>query len=152
ETAAHDLLVRVRWPDGVCCPRCCSYEMTLLSTRPGWWQCRPCRKQTSVRSDTVLHGTRKPLRDWLLAIWRNSFPAGVSARSLAIELDYRYETMWVMLHKIRAALSEHGVWQLQGPATIAIAEISAPKRANGDPPGRPPVRVAVAVDEDPRPD
>ncbi len=150
EAAAEAFLVRVRWPDGVCCAQCGSREVTRLRTRP-LWQCRRCRAQTSVRSNTVLHGTRKPLRDWLYATWRCSTGTGGSARGLARELAYRYETAWVMLHKIRCALAERGGWQLQAPASLGTAALAAPKRSKGEPRGRPPVLVAIAAEDLPAP-
>jgi transposase-like protein len=53
ETAARELLERMRWPNGVACPRCggCDpYKLTVKASgknpaRYGLYKCRACRKQ-----------------------------------------------------------------------------------------------------------
>ena len=151
EAAAEAILVRIRWPDGVCCPTCGSRDVRRLTTRK-LWQCHgPCRAQTSIRSGTVLHRSKVSLRHWLFAAWRCSTLAGASTRSIALELGLRYETTWLMVHKIRAALAERGAWQLEDVFALDTARIPVPKAANGDPPDRPPVLVAFVVDPSPQP-
>src|SRR6185503_10060506 len=61
-----------RWPGGVpMCARCGSTSVKALSDRPQLFSCRRCKHQTSLRANTPLHGTRKPLRDWLFLTWRS---------------------------------------------------------------------------------
>mgnify|MGYP001422085896 CR=1 FL=1 len=147
EAAAEAIFTRIRWPDGVCCPGCGSREMTRLQTRK-LWQCRTCRAQTSIRSGFVLHRSKRSLRDWLFAAWRCSTPGHSSALGIARALGSRYDSTWLMVHKIRAALAERGQWQLEGVALLGVAAVPAPKAANGDPPDKPPVLVATVLDED----
>src|ERR1700693_979148 len=48
-------LARMRWPNGVFCPRqgCGEMNPIFLETR-GIWKCRGCRKQFSVKVGTVM--------------------------------------------------------------------------------------------------
>src|SRR5687767_4840001 len=85
EAACEALLIRTRWPDGFRCPRCGSADATRLATR-ALWQSRSCRKQTSVRSNTVLHRSSTPLRKWLYAMWCTARFVGISALQLQQDL------------------------------------------------------------------
>lgn len=147
EVAAEKILVGIRWPDGVACAQCGSRRVTRLTTR-AVWQCRVCRAQTSVRSGTVLHRTRAPLRDWLYCAWVCSTSWGASARSVALRLGRRYETVWVMLHKLRASLAERTVWQLAGAVFLGAGALKVTKRSREDRDLREPVVAAIAVAED----
>lgn len=113
-------LVETRWPDGFRCPRCRSDDARLLSTRR-LWQCRWCRRQTSVTAKTVLHRTRLPLTTWFAAAYLvSSLKPGISALQLGQQLDLRYETAWVLLHKLRRAMVNPDRTKLAG--TIEVDE------------------------------
>ena len=63
EAACEEFLFRWRWPDGFRCPRCGGEEAARLATRRQY-QCRSCRRQTSITAGTALHKTKVPLRVW----------------------------------------------------------------------------------------
>lgn len=154
EDAAERLLVKVRWPEGVCCPRCGSRELTRLDKRRRW-QCKPCRLQPSARSASALHKTRLPLRLIVEMVWLAT-QRGWSTNAISRQVGIRYATVFDIIHKMRGSLAERGVWLLDAPPEsppvhVGVAEIPAPKRANGDPPHRPPVPVGLAVEEAPAP-
>jgi hypothetical protein len=51
---------------------------------------------------TVFHRTRTPLRKWFAAAWLiGQDKRGVSALFLARELALRYDTAWLMAHKLQ---------------------------------------------------
>lgn len=53
------------------------------------------------------HKTRTPLSSWFWAIYRMSHDKkGISAVQLAKEIGVSYPTAWLMLHKIRKAMSD----------------------------------------------
>ena len=54
DRACEEYLFRWRWPEGFRCPRCMGRVAGRLSTRPVY-QCRGCRRQTSVTAGTMLH-------------------------------------------------------------------------------------------------
>jgi transposase-like protein len=105
EDACWDYLVQCRWPEGYRCPRCGCETAALLSGRR-LWQCSVCRYQVSVTAGTVMHKTRTPLHLWFWAAYLMSTPTpGVSAVQLQRQLGIaRYETAWLMLHKLRRAM------------------------------------------------
>src|SRR5947207_7805532 len=87
------------------CPRCGhgrAYE--LVNQRRH--QCVKCRHQVSLTSGTVLHRTKTPLTYWFWAAYlMTTDKRGVSALLLQRQLGVpRYETAWMMLHKLRRAM------------------------------------------------
>src|SRR5215472_7652315 len=105
EEACQQYLTACRWPDGFICPRCGhvrAYE--LVSQR--WRQCAKCRYQVSLTSGTILHRTKIPLPEWFWAAYlMTTDKRGVSALLLQRQLGLsRYETAWMMLHKLRRAM------------------------------------------------
>ncbi len=70
EEACRDYFMSIRWPDGFVCPHCGHKGGTLRKGREEWLcDNRTCAKETSLRSGTVFHNSRKPLRAWLLVIF-----------------------------------------------------------------------------------
>lgn len=97
-------LARVRWKNGISCPRCESKVVDRLRTRH-LYECRACGHQFSVTSGTILHRTRTPLIKWFAAIFAiGRMIKSISAMQLARDLGLRYETAWHICHKIRAAM------------------------------------------------
>jgi len=105
EAACRAYLFGSRWPDGFRCPACGSERATELPRRL-LWQCAACRHQVSVTAGTVLHKTRTPLHLWFWAAYLTSTGTpGISALQLQRQLGLRrYETAWMMLHKLRRAM------------------------------------------------
>ncbi len=67
EEMSRALLERARWPEGPVCPSCgAKNAASRLSTRPGLWTCKACRRcQYSVTSGTHLHRSRLPVSVWV---------------------------------------------------------------------------------------
>jgi len=105
EAACRAYLFASRWPDGFRCPACGSERATELARRL-LWQCVACRHQVSVTAGTVLHKTRTPIHLWFWAAYLASTATpGISALQLQRQLGLRrYETAWMMLHKLRRAM------------------------------------------------
>jgi len=97
-------LARMRWPNGVTCPRCGAKHPPYLQSRRKW-QCRECRYQFSVTAGTVFHKTHIDLPRWLIALWLMCYsPKGVSAKQIQRELGVTYKTAWYMTRRIRGAI------------------------------------------------
>ena len=64
----------------------------------------------SVTAGTIFQDSRLPLRLWFSAIWHVvSQKNGVSALGLQNVLGLkRYETTWILLHKLRTAMVRPG--------------------------------------------
>jgi hypothetical protein len=82
-------------------------------------------------------------------VWLSFQSAGWSTRAIARALEHRYATLFDLLHKVRACLADRTAWPLEvAPVHVGAVELPARKRAKGDLPGRPPVQVALAVEEE----
>lgn len=105
EDACREYLFACRWPDGFRCPRCLG-DRVGGETNRHLWVCGACGHQTSVTAGTVMHGTRTPLRLWFWAAYLvATHHPGISAKQLQRQLGLsRYETVWLMLQKLRRAM------------------------------------------------
>ena len=70
EESAEAWLVRHRWPDGISCPECeCVDVLERASRRPQPYHCRDCRTYFSVRTGTLMHGSKLEHRVWVAPIY-----------------------------------------------------------------------------------
>jgi transposase-like protein len=142
DEACRKHLESIRWPDGVCCPKCGNKSISRIQTR-NVFECNACQYQFSVTSGTIFHDSHLPLRTWFLAIHRISeSKKGVSANQLKRELGITYKTAWYMCQRIRTAMA-----QPTGPGLRGIVEMDetyvggkprkgADKKSPGAPRGR----------------
>ena len=115
EAACIAALAELRWPNGFTCVGCAGRRAYQLAARPRVFECADCGRQHSVTAGTVFHRTRTPLRKWFAAAWLiGQDKRGVSALFLARELALRYDTAWLMAHKLRHGLSERPEYPLDG--------------------------------------
>ena len=106
EEACRAYLFASRWPQGFVCRACGGREAGELHARRLVWQCKACAQQTSATAGTVMHATRTPLRTWFWAAYLvATHHPGISAKQLQRQLALsRYETAWLILHKLRRAM------------------------------------------------
>ena len=119
EEACQQYLAACRWPDGFICPRCGhgqAYELVSGKRR----QCAGCRYQVSLTSGTILHRTKIPLTHWFWAAYlMTTDKRGVSALLLQRQLGRpSYETVWMMLHKLRRAMVNAAREPLHGEVEV----------------------------------
>ncbi len=133
EEACKAYLVARRWPNGVCCPRCGSADVTRL--QDGWrWQCYDCAPETSYRfshiAGTVFENTNKPLRDWYrVAHLMLTSKKGMSALQIMRTMGFgSYKTAWYMCHRIRVALVEQDMDKLGGIVEVDETWIGGKKK------------------------
>ena len=105
EQACRDYLEKLRWPDGLICPKCRALAQVARNSR-GRLICPSCRHQTTATAGTIFDKTRTELRVWFAAIWTiTSQKHGISALGLQRVLGLgSYETAWTMLHRLRRAM------------------------------------------------
>ena len=107
EERCRAYLESLRWPDGVRCPRCDAAKGISRIDARGQFECDACGYQFSVRVGTALHGSRLPLRTWVLAAFlMTESDAGVSTNRLAAALDVSYKTAWYLSHRVRIAMKD----------------------------------------------
>lgn len=123
EADAYKLMEQLVWPDGQppACPQCGAAEKFYYlapkdgtqarKTRTGAvsqrrvWKCGTCRKQFSVLTGTIFHGSKIPLRTWLLVLFEMaSSKNGVSAREIERKYSLTPKSAWFMLQRIREAM------------------------------------------------
>jgi transposase-like protein len=110
---AREYLEALRWPNGPICPHCGSiekhYKLQGVSTRPGLWKCKDCRKQFSVTVNTVFADSKIPLNKWLLVVHLMcASKKAVSAHQIHRMLGITYKTAWFMCHRVREAMKSGG--------------------------------------------
>jgi len=90
---------------GVVCKKCgCTEHYWQQSI---WqYECKECKFRTTLKSGTVLEGSKLPYRYWLTAMaFLTNTRKSISALQLQKELGHkRYEPIWAMLHKLRLAM------------------------------------------------
>lgn len=114
EEECRQYLHKIRWPGGFHCPRCGHSKVWI--TKRGLYRCTSCDFMVSVIAGTIFQGSRLPLRLWFRAIWHIvSQKNGVSGLGLQKVLGLkRYETTWILLHKLRTAMVRPGRERLYG--------------------------------------
>jgi len=147
ESAAVELMTRLRWPNGVACPRCGGadpYKITPKAqpgrpARRGLFKCSACKKQFSVTTGSVFEASHVPLSKWLMAIHlMSASKKGMSAHQLHRMLGTTYRAAWFMMHRLRLAMdSNMGVFaRLTGVVEVDETYIGA-KNKRGTKRGRP---------------
>lgn len=117
---ATDFMVRLRWPDGVICPRCQGKNVTQLArvTRQQsrrLWNCKDCRKQFGVKVGTVMEDSPIGLDKWLPAFWLLSSAKNcISSCELARALGITQKSAWFVLHRIRLVMAQGSFEKMSG--------------------------------------
>lgn len=151
EEACQQYLAACRWPEGFRCPRCAHQRAYTLVTHRRW-ECAACRHQVSLTAGTILHNTKTPLTLWFWAAYlMTTDKRGVSALLLQRQLGLRrYETAWMMLHKLRRAMVNAAREPLYGDIEVDDTWIGGPQpglRGSRQLKGRHAVPILVAVEK-----
>jgi len=102
----RELLTRLRWPEGVQCPRC-KMIATELETEKTLYYCKDCDYQFSVMAGTIFNDSHLPLTKWFLAtLLLCEAKKGMSACQIQRTLGISYKTAWYLCHRIRAAMMQ----------------------------------------------
>jgi transposase-like protein len=106
EASAARYMESVLWPYGPVCPFCGSKRRITRKTpkKQSELFCADCRKDYTLRTNTVFHRSHVPLRKWLYAMYLTvTARKGVSSLQLSKELGVTQKTAWYMGHRIRTA-------------------------------------------------
>jgi transposase-like protein len=111
----------IRWAetDGApVCPRCGVMDIYNLSDNRRF-KCAGCLHKFSVTSSTIFASRKMSLRDILgaIAIFVNG-AKGHSALQLSRDLDCQYRTAFVLLHKLREAMTSEQEAMLDGEVEV----------------------------------
>jgi hypothetical protein len=111
-----DLMVAIRWPDGVVCPTCGSKEVAFLKTRR-LWKCknRHPKQQFSAKVGTIFEDSPIGLDKWFTAMWLiANCKNGISSYEIARDLHVTQKTAWFMDHRIRFAMKTGSFEKMKG--------------------------------------
>jgi len=127
----RELLVRLRWPNGVECPRC-KMPAVDLATAKQLFYCKGCDYQFSVTSGTVFNDSHLALQKWFLAtLLLCEAKKGMSANQIKRTLGVSYKTAWYLCHRIRFAMTEvHKM--LDGTIEVDETYIGGKQRGKGN--------------------
>lgn len=146
EESCRKYLFSVRWPNGFVCPRCGCMEHYHIGTR-NVYQCKACRHQTSVTSDTVMHRSHLPLQTWFWAIYLIvKDKRGCSALRISEELDISYKTTWYLCHRIRHAMGQRDAeYILAGIVELDDTYFGSPQKGGKRGRGTSKIKVLVGL-------
>lgn len=101
---ALEFAVRMRWPEGVVCPRCDCDKVYFIASRRTW-ECKGCKRHFSVKVGTIMEDSPIGLDKWLCAMWMlGSCKNGISSYEIARDLNVTQKTAWFLLHRIRLVI------------------------------------------------
>ena len=123
ESKAEEWFVSMRWPDGIQCPVCESHNIQVRTTRkPQPFRCNACRKDFSVKTHSIMHGSKLSLGTWGMAVYLlTTNLKGVSSMKLHRDLGITQKTAWHLAHRIRRAWATGaagGKAQFLGPVEV----------------------------------
>jgi len=106
EDQCRKALERMKWPDGIKCPRCGSEKISRIYKRDQF-DCDSCHYQFSVTAGSIFHDSHLPLWKWFLAVYLMiESKKGMSALQMKRTLKVAYQTAWYLCHRIRKAMEE----------------------------------------------
>jgi transposase-like protein len=145
----RELLKRLRWPEGVRCPRC-QADAIKLATAKELYFCQTCVYQFSVVAGTIFGDSHLPLPIWFTAVHLLcEAKKGMSAHQLKRTLwglnKGSYKTAWYLCHRIRAAMKEAERPMLDGTVEMDETYVGGRKLGQGVFAGKQNKEVVVGI-------
>ena len=128
DEAAEKWFVRTRWPNGVACPKCGSLNIQERESRkPQPYRCRDCRKDFSVKTDSLMHNSPLGCQIWAIAIYLlTTGIRGVSSMRLHRDLKITQKSAWYLAHRIRENFEDQALFA--GPLEVDETYIGGRER------------------------
>lgn len=102
-----ETMLAVKWPDGkITCPKCGGDAIGVIRSR-SMLQCKAkeCRKQFSVKVNTIFEEGPLGLDKWFVAVWCiANAKNGISSLELGRALGVTQKTAWFLTHRIKLAM------------------------------------------------
>jgi transposase-like protein len=145
----RELLERLRWPEGLTCPRCKDTRVSRLKEYARY-ECVGCEYQFTATSGTIFHDSHLPLPIWFISVLLLcEAKKGMSAMQLKRTIwgidKGSYKTAWYLCHRIRAAMAQAERSMMDG--TVEVDETYVGGRPpRGSKPGRgTPKEVVIGI-------
>ena len=128
----REILNKLRWPEGIRCPRCKESQVCYLSNRKQF-ECASCSYQFSVTSGTVFNDSHLPLETWFAATYLLcEAKKGMSACQIQRTLGIGgYKTAWYLCHRIRHAMAQTDKPMLDGKVEMDVTYVGGWNRNKG---------------------
>ena len=100
---------RRRWNGHVACPLCgCDEHISARGgKRVGYYRCRDCKGEFTVRTKTIFERSHVPLHKWLYAMYLVvTSRKRISSLQLSKEIGVTQKTAWLMLGRLREACGD----------------------------------------------
>jgi transposase-like protein len=103
QETARTYLEGLLWPDGPRCPVCGTGDK-ITPRKGGFYRCRQCQEDFTVRTGTVFERSHVPLHKWVYAMYLLvTSRKGISSMQLAKEIGVTQKTAWFILGRLREA-------------------------------------------------
>lgn len=141
----RELLERLRWPEGVTCPRCKDRRVSRMKDYARF-ECVGCEYQFTVTSGTIFHDSHLPLPTWFLAVLLLcEAKKGMSAMQIKRTLGIAYKTAWYLCHRIRAAMASTEKEMLYGTVEMDETYVGGIQRGHQHKPGHPECKKEIVI-------
>jgi len=141
----RELLERLRWPEGVECPRCKDRRVSRMKDYARF-ECVGCEYQFTVTSGTIFHDSHLPLPVWFMAVLLLcEAKKGMSAMQVKRTLGIAYKTAWYLCHRIRAAMATAEKGMLYGTVEIDETYLGGIQRGHQHKPGHPECKKEIVI-------
>jgi transposase-like protein len=128
----REILTRLRWPEGVTCPRCQNKNVWWVESRKQF-TCSECSYQFSVMTGTIFNDSHLPLPIWFMAVLllceaKKGMSALQLKRTIWGQHKGSYKTAWYLCHRIRAAMKEINQPMLDGTVEMDETYVGGKER------------------------
>ena len=131
DAAAEAWFIEQRWPTGVCCPHCGSLNVqTGCKHKTMPYRCREkvCAKRFSLKTGSVMEGSKIGFQDWVIAIFLvTTSLKSVSSMKLHRDLGITQKSAWFLAHRLRSAMSQDGTL-FAGPVEVDETYVGGKRR------------------------
>ena len=131
EATAEAWFIEQRWPTGVCCPHCGSLNVqTGCKHKTMPYRCREkvCAKRFSLKTGSVMEGSKIGYQDWVIAIFLvTTSLKSVSSMKLHRDLGITQKSAWFLAHRLRSAMSQDGTL-FAGPVEVDETYVGGKRR------------------------
>jgi transposase-like protein len=145
----RELLERLRWPEGVTCPRCKDRRVSRMKDYARF-ECVGCEYQFTVMSGTIFHDSHLPLPIWFLSVLLIcEAKKGMSASQLKRTIwglnKGSYKTAWYLCHRIRAPMATAEKSMLYGTVEMDETYVGGIQRGHQHKPGHPECKKEIVI-------
>ena len=108
EEFATEAFREFRLKKGICCKKCNSTEHYWLKSK-GQFQCKQCKFRTTLRSGTVLEGSKLPVSYFFITLhllMKKGNSVTIDELQEMTKHKY-YEPLWLLMRKVKLYLKEN---------------------------------------------